>query len=267
LRSYNAGVDKNIIIKLNNLNSQFYKSVAQGFSDSRNFYWQGWEKTLPFLQKLETSNKDLKVLDIGCGNGRFAKFLREKLSHDFSYLGLDNSPDLLKIARNDFKKLEAKNILFENFDLIESLLEGKKVASGNFDAVVLFGVLHHIPSFVLRQKLFSNLEKILNPNGVIIITAWQFLDNPKLASRLINPIQANLNEKDLEENDYILDWRRNQEGTPPLTKKPLRYCHLTTDEEMNELLQNLNLKITKKFKADSKTSNLNQYYILEKIKN
>ena len=127
-----------------------------------------------------------------------------------------------------------------------------------FDLIVSFGVLHHIPSFNLRKSFFHSLADSLNKNGILVITAWQFLDNPKLKERLIEFDKVGIHKNDVEENDYLLDWRRGEQA--------IRYCHLTTKKEISELIKETNLKIIEMYKADSKTNNLNQYYILKKGK-
>jgi 2-polyprenyl-3-methyl-5-hydroxy-6-metoxy-1,4-benzoquinol methylase len=93
-------VQKKIIRKLNQLNNKFYQSVADDFSESRQYFWQGWEKITEYLEK---NHRKIKILDIACGNARFAQFLKEK-KVDFTYSGLDNSQQLIKIARETIKK-------------------------------------------------------------------------------------------------------------------------------------------------------------------
>lgn len=254
-------MDKITIDRLNQLNKDFYSSVADSFNSSRNYYWKGWDEVAQIVKE-QFTDKKIKVLDIGCGNGRFAQFLDEK-GINFEYTGLDSSQKLLKWALEQVS-LE-KKVEFKRLDLIKTLQKGNFAQFLNnekFDLIVSFGVLHHVPSIKLRKKLFINIsDDLLNKNGIFVITAWLFLDNPKLKERTLNTQQIEnleINVKELEHNDYLLDWQRG--------KNAIRYCHYTDDKEVKKLTKNIDSTILKTYKADSKTNNLNQYYLFKKKK-
>jgi tRNA (uracil-5-)-methyltransferase TRM9 len=254
-------MDNRTIDRLNQLNKQFYQSVATDFNFSRNYYWQGWQQVLKVI-KNNFGDKEIPVLDVGCGNGRFASFLEEGKTN-FRYYGLDSSQKLLNLASKQVSLKTKTNFLY--FDIVDRLKNNQfetffkeKNMNDPFDLIVSFGVLHHIPSFNLRKSFFHSLADSLNKNGILVITAWQFLDNPKLKERLIEFDKVGIHKNDVEENDYLLDWRRGEQA--------IRYCHLTTKKEISELIKETNLKIIEMYKADSKTNNLNQYYILKKGK-
>ena len=59
------------ILQLNDLNQHFYKVTAEEFSKTRSFYWKGWGELIEPLKEIGKNHPQLKVLDIGCGNGRF----------------------------------------------------------------------------------------------------------------------------------------------------------------------------------------------------
>ena len=64
---------------LNQLNRDFYYRVADDFSESRQYYWPGWQKIPLFFKKNQQNAKKIQVLDVGCGNARFAKFLKKNI--------------------------------------------------------------------------------------------------------------------------------------------------------------------------------------------
>lgn len=256
-------MDTTLIRRLNELNRQFYQQVAPSFSSSRSYYWQGWNKLVPYLQELGKELKtQLRVLDVGCGNGRFAAFIADQLTElDFFYFGLDNSKKLLEIAKSHdlMNYIEAK---FIELDLVESLLEGNfrlklKTFKPNF--ITALGVIHHIPSHQLRQQFLLQLAEVLNPNGFLVFTTWNFLESKRFNKKIKDPAIFDLDPQELEEHDVILDWQRGETA--------YRYCHYTNHQELEKLVKATNLTQVSQFKADGKSGKLNTYTVLQKQKN
>ena len=97
-------MNKKLVKKLNQINMDFYRAVADDFDSSRDYYWAGWKKVLDYVRENDIDVKS--VLDVGCGNGRFGEFVREKLGSGVKYLGLDSCERLIESARlrvNDSK--------------------------------------------------------------------------------------------------------------------------------------------------------------------
>ncbi len=211
---------------LNKLNEKFYLKTQEYFNTSRQFYWEGWEKLLPYLQDLQ--GETLKVLDLGCGNGRFGKWLAEHKTID--YTGIDNNQYLLDRARESLP--QAKLI---NQDILKPWTIKDK-----FDLVAILSVMHHLPK-INRAPLLKCAAARLAPNGILFLSFWEF--NRSQESKIV---------KDLGGNDYILDWH--------LGVHAKRYCHLYTQKEINELIKPLKLKLLANFSADTS----NRYLILLK---
>jgi 2-polyprenyl-3-methyl-5-hydroxy-6-metoxy-1,4-benzoquinol methylase len=249
-------MDQTTINQLNQLNKKFYQTTAEQFANSRQYFWQGWDKLLPKIKKL-TENKDkIKVLDLGCGNGRFAQFLKENKVR-FEYLGVDNNQALLDITKANLSSLK---IVFEleQLDLVDSINKRQLQTSfeNKFDLIVLFGVIHHVPGFDLRSKLIRQLSQLLTKNGLLVVTAWQFAAKDRFQQKTVDPQQLDLNPKQLEKNDYILDWRRGE--------RAYRYCHYFTESEMAQILNKLDqLNPRVQFYADGKSQDLNLYFVLQ----
>ncbi len=250
-------MNKQMILKLNNLNKNFYQTTAEDFDDSRQFYWQGWESLLPTILQIKPQGK-LNVLDIGCGNARFAKFLSENLGGEFEYTGIDNSKELLLKADETCKNLKIATCNFQQLDIVQELLIDSLAENldQNYDLIVLFGVMHHIPSFELRAKLIKVFSEKLSSNGILVFTSWQFANQERFQDRIISPAVLESEEDELEKNDYILDWRRGA--------KAYRYCHHLDEEEIAKIIAEIpNLQITEQFYADGKTGDLNLYTICQ----
>ncbi len=249
-------MDLQTISTLNQLNQTFYQTVAQDFSNTRNYSWPGWEKLLPSITELLKNKKTIRVLDLGCGNGRFALFLAQHFAGQIDYLGLDSDEQLLSIAQ---KKLSDQNIKtkFEQFDLVENLLNQQLTdkLTEKFDLIVMFGVIHHLPALQLRQQLMSSLNSLLNHDGLLIFSCWQFAKDERFKDRVVDPKNLKIDPQNLEHNDYILDWKQGQTA--------YRYCHFVDEQELANLTNSANWQTQQTFLADGKSGQLNLYWVGE----
>lgn len=97
--------------------------------------------------------KNKKVLEVGCGTGRFAHMIAKSGAN---VLAIDFAESSIKIACKNhvhpnlcFKKMNVKNI------------------SGKFDVIVSLGTLEHMDE---PFKILKKLQTHLNPKGRIILT-------------------------------------------------------------------------------------------------
>jgi SAM-dependent methyltransferase len=226
------------------VNRRFYQERASEFSRSRERPWSGWGEILERAGALLPEHP--RVLDVGCGNGRFARFLEERLGRSFDYCGIDESPLGLTEARRRLPAL----VFFERDFMQEPLPEGE------FDLVALFGVLHHVPGRENRLRLLTRLSTLLAQGGLLAFSIWRF-DRYERFQRKIVPwdefssrtgIEIDLS--DLEEGDHILTWG----GAPPA----LRFCHAMSEEEEGAIAARLRLELVAKFDAGAEP---NRYYV------
>ena len=104
---------------------------------------------------IENNNNLGNVIDIGCGVGSAAKYLKGKYK---SYLGIDHSDGLIMAARN-FNKDN------ENATFICSNIKAQKLAKVKSDTILALGVLHHMTELDI---VLSSFKKMAKPGSYII---------------------------------------------------------------------------------------------------
>jgi tRNA (uracil-5-)-methyltransferase TRM9 len=239
--------------RLLELNQTFYARVASEFDRSRSGLPGGWEMLTPYLPPAH-ENETLRVLDAGCGNGRFARFL-ESHGGKYKYIGVDADGTLLQSAAEQMKGLAGVATHFVQANLAQpgwsqALQEGRQP----FNLVVCFAVLHHLPGLVLRRQLLAELASLLAPSGVLILSNWQFLTSARYREKLIDWETVGLSAADVEPGDALLPWHQGVEA--------VRFVHQVDEAEVNALATFAGLTVKAHFYADGKEGNLNLYTIL-----
>lgn len=115
---------------------------------------------LPKMQLHENS----KVLELGCGMGRWAKII---LPHCKSYYGVDISENMLKQAEYICAEYKGK-YHFLHMSATDVACQPEEFFNGKFDSVVLSGICMYINDDKL-SSLFSVLPRLCNDHCVIFL--------------------------------------------------------------------------------------------------
>ena len=227
--------------RLLKINREFYNRFGYQFSATR-------QRLQPGVRKiLETIQADVSVLDLGCGNGNFLRELSVR-GHKAALLGVDFSLPLLRDAES------APGVEFREVDLDQlSVVSGQLAVEGGWDVVTMFATLHHIPSTEIRLDILRTVRKLIKDDGKFILSNWQFLNSEKLRSRIQPWGRVSINESDLDEGDYLLDWRSGGKG--------LRYAHQFSVEELLGLAEQAEMRVTDSFLSDGDGGNLGLYQV------
>ena len=233
--------------RLIELNRQFYTDFGESFSATRGRIQPGVRRILDSLKGDET------ILDLGCGNGELARTLALD-GHRGAYLGLDFSLPLLKDAKS---MPEGFSVEFREVDLTQLPADNNQFSalygSDCWSLITAFAVLHHIPGQSLRLNILKTYHELLANGGSFIHSNWQFLNSARLRSRIQEWSEIGITDSDVDENDYLLDWRSGGKG--------LRYVHHFSEDELAELAVSSGFQIVETFYADGKEGNLAIYQV------
>ena len=103
-------------------------------------------------------NKNPKVLEIGCGNGRDAE---EIIRYANNYVGIDISEKLIQLAHQKIPRVKFEVADIETYNIPK-----------NLDVVFAFASLIHVPKESL-EAIFEKLFESLNSGGIIRISLKQ----------------------------------------------------------------------------------------------
>jgi len=222
-----------------------YNKISEDFSRTRAFVSEEFKNWL-----LQYAFPGEKILDWGCGNGRFFEIF-EKLGVD--YFGIDISEKLIEIAKNKYPQTKFQVTSAFNLPFPDNF----------FDKIFSLAVFHHIPSEEFRLKFLKEAKRILKPKGLLILTVWNL--NPFQMfligkwERALNffkfSILKILGLSKLDFEDFYIPWRNICQ----------RYVHYFTKNELKRLIEKSEFKIKEiGILKSQKTKESNIYLITEK---
>ena len=150
---------------IDNIKSE--NDLRQVYADSFGHQWTtyNWlreEDELEFFQITDLTKEDFSgkiILDVGCGGGRFARFLTHYCKE---FIGLDYS-----IAVDKAYELCKNN---KNANFIQCDINNHPFRPDQFDIVYSHGVLHHTPN---TKESFDNLPSLVKSGGVLYIAVFR----------------------------------------------------------------------------------------------
>jgi len=210
-----------------------YNLIANEFSETRKGIWEELLFIFDGLKKGE------RVLDLGCGNGRWYKVFKEK---GVEYFGIDNSERLIDIAKKDFPEA--------NFFVADAL--NLPFNDGFFDKIFSIAFLHHIPSFKLRIDSLKETKRVLKENGILILTCWKIHRFREIFILFKYTLLKLVGMSRLDFKDIFLPWG----------KKTLRYYHCFSKKELENLVERVGFEILESGVIKNKKGNRQNYYLI-----
>jgi SAM-dependent methyltransferase len=258
--------------RLSDLTTTFYAHVGASFSATRQAPWPGWQRIAELAWgrddadgrgaadgRGDAAEKDHmagrhdageRVLDLACGNLRFARFARSRCP-DARIWAVDNCDDLASAyAGTDAQE---RYVQFQHLDIARTLLDGQDLSAAleapACDLCVCFGFMHHVPLPQHRADVLHALVDHAAPGGIVAVSFWQFERDARIMAKA-QPLA--------DKGDYLLGWQGRRDVQ--------RYCHSFCEEEVDSLASAVakQAREVDRFSADGKSGDLNRYLVLRR---
>lgn len=165
-------------------------AAAKRFASSEEF------QEIKNLLKLNRSTQNLKVLDLGCGNG-IASYAFATLGHSVVSVDPDLSSD---VGLNATKRL-ATYIQIGSIETVQAFAESLPFAEATFDIIYTRQALHH---FTDLQQGLSECARVLKSDGLMLATREHVVSdenqlNEFLENHLLHRLHGGENAYKVEE--------------------------------------------------------------------
>ncbi len=114
------------------------------------------------LRELNTSIKNKRILDVGCGKGDWISFLNRTGLRTRALVGLDVSPKEVTVAKS---RNSARNAGF-----LRATIEKLPFKKNSFDIIICNVVLPYVD----QKKAIEELSRVLDEDGVIFVSHHGF---------------------------------------------------------------------------------------------
>ncbi len=133
-----------------------YSRIAPSYDKGRSLSEQNIELWLKLISKYSQAQEDTKVLDLGCGTGRFTIPMANQLQ--YRMVGADYSKEMLDKAQE--KDVDG----MIEWDYQDA--QGLSYRDESFDLVFISHLLHHVDS---PTRVLIECKRVLTTSGVTIV--------------------------------------------------------------------------------------------------
>ena len=171
--------------------SDFFEARLDGYDEHMMTNIESANEFYPFTARQLPTEKNCRVLDLGCGTGLELEFYYQ-LNPSSKVTGIDLSEGMLSALQNKFSDKDVTLILGSYFDV--------PLGENVFDAAVSVESLHH---FTKEEKvpLYAKLRAALKNNGYFILTDYFSLsdEEEQLHRQSLSALKV---EQGIADNEY-----------------------------------------------------------------
>jgi SAM-dependent methyltransferase len=134
------------------------------FTDSRDHWWHA--DYLGLVGRRAGLSGCVQVLEVGAGQGHFARALAPHLGAGFVYTMLDREARSLAVAEARSAEFLSDSGLAGRFVATVGAAEALPFADGGFDLVCCQTLLIHVAD---RQRVFAEMVRVCKPGGLLLV--------------------------------------------------------------------------------------------------
>lgn len=184
----NGFLDASTLINIIKLTSM-EKSIKEQYKNDKNLNLRAnlhsyninkvdWDK---WCYKQIDFKKNSRVLELGCGGGKFWWKNKENIDENLDITVSDFSKSMLKIAKSKLKNINS------NFKFQEINAESIPYDDNTFDIVIAQHMIYFVPDI---EQALNEIRRILVPGGIFYVTA-NSSDSMKELNELVNDFDSN----------------------------------------------------------------------------
>jgi len=202
--------------------AHFYSTHAEDFSHSRKKHRPEIDSIIAHINTLP--QKNIRLLELGCGDGRLLTYIEKNCDKKIEYTGVDIAQWLIDIAKKNHK-----NWTFICSDMMTYI---EKQQQEKYDCIVSIAAFQHIPTAQERQYVIKLIYRILQYDGIFAMTNWS--RSQRFIQKYRKQIGKTIIKSILPDNKK---W--NDINVPRKSKKETqyRYYHIFTKPEIEFLVQ------------------------------
>lgn len=203
-----------------------YSIIANKFDITRKD--RIWKNVEIFLKSNIDINKPSKLLDYGCGNGKYIPYF---MNH-YDYHASDNCSEFIEMINTRYPTIKTNlcDVCQNNYP------------NDYFDVIISIAVIHHLSSEEKRISMLKEISRILKSNGKCLITAWTSdieygieVDDKQIKCSKLFKKAKKINDN----NDYLIPWNNGKNTY-------YRFYHLFKVNKFNKLVGKIDNLIIEK---------------------
>lgn len=154
--------DLNMNVMITEVNNETY--VVNNIEDrdfwnkdeTRNLF-QNRNVSKYITDEIDALDNNLKVIDIGCGGGRYSRYVKQK--------------GMFVIAVDKYSNMAA-SLAKDNIPFIQGCIDNLFIQDNMFDVILSIGVIHNAITLEEYEKAISEMYRILKKDGKVIFSVF-----------------------------------------------------------------------------------------------
>lgn len=199
-----------------------YDKIALFYDQGRTISDQNIDLWLDLIKEFSKASSGARVLDLGCGTGRFTIPMAKKLG--FTVTGADSSKEMLAKAN------EKQGANIATWDCQDA--EYLTYPNDSFDVVFVSHLLHHVDS---PLRVLGECKRVLSPSGAMLVRYGPIEHNRNDVEHTFFPETLAIDETRIPSVSTVESWLTKTGFIGIHSKKIVQETYQTGIEHLNAI--------------------------------